>query len=174
MLIENQNNTVDLESNSTKKLKISHENQTEIYVFIELMKLNILIGMKHFIQIIMLTNLAIHTILVPLQTAVLHLRKFLTKYHRVIYKRQKIEKFQRKGKKMKGKDKNTVIKKKKEKSKCNIETIKERKGNVDIYKDMYYHQPKAPVKRIQLIFSSALTRKPKKIFLFSNSIFKNL
>ena len=30
MLIENQNNKVDLELNSTKKLKISHENQTEI------------------------------------------------------------------------------------------------------------------------------------------------
>ena len=75
---------------------------------------------------------------------------------------------------MKGKDKNTVIKKKKEKSKCDIETIKERKGNLDICKDMYYHQPKAPVKRIQSIFSSALTRKRKKIFLFSNIIFKNL
>ena len=46
---------------------------------------------------IMLTNLAIHTMLVPLQTAVPHLTKFLMKSCRVIYKRRKIEKFQRKG-----------------------------------------------------------------------------
>ena len=62
------------------------------------MKLNILIGIKHFIQIIMMTNLTIHTILVPLKTAVLHLTKFLTKYHGVIYKRKKLKNFNEKEK----------------------------------------------------------------------------
>ena len=56
------------------------------------MKLNVLIGMKHFILMIMMTDLAIHTIVVPLQTAVSH----LTEIHQVIYKRNKIEKFQQK------------------------------------------------------------------------------
>ena len=102
MLVENQNhlNKVDLESNSTKKtLKLSHENQTENKASKKLIKLNVLIGMKHFIQMIMMINLAIHTIVVPLQTAVPHLTKFLTKSHRVIYKRKKIGKFQRKERK---------------------------------------------------------------------------
>ena len=60
------------------------------------MKLNryVLIGMEHFIQMIMMTNLAIHTIVVPLQTGVPNLTKFLTKSYRVIYKRKKIENFQ--------------------------------------------------------------------------------
>ena len=48
---------------------------------------------------IMMMNLAIHAIVVPLQTAVPTLTKFLTKSHPVIYKRMKIEKFQRKGRK---------------------------------------------------------------------------
>ena len=63
------------------------------------MKLNVLIGIKHFMQMIMMMNLATHTIVVPLQTVVLHLKKFLTKSHRLIYKRKKIERFQRNGKK---------------------------------------------------------------------------
>ena len=62
------------------------------------MKLNVLIGMKHFILMIMMTDLAIHTIVVPLQTVVSH----LTEIHQVIYKRNKIEKFQQKGRKRKG------------------------------------------------------------------------
>ena len=77
-----------------KNLKLSRENQTENKVSIKLMKLNVLIGMKHFIEMIMMMNLAIHTIVVPLQTAVPRLTKFLTKSHREIYKRKKIEKFQ--------------------------------------------------------------------------------
>ena len=50
VFIENQNhlNKVYLESNSTKILKLSHENQTENKVSIKLMKLNVLVGMKHF------------------------------------------------------------------------------------------------------------------------------
>ena len=61
------------------------------------MKLNVLIGMKHFIQITMMMNFAIQTIVVPLRTAASHLKKFLTKSHRVTYKRKKIKKFQQKG-----------------------------------------------------------------------------
>ena len=101
MLIENQNhlNKLDLESNSTKKLKLSHENQTENKVSIKPMKLNVLKGMKHFTQMIMMMNLTIHTTVVPFQTAVPHLTKFLTKFHRVICKRKKSEKSQRKGRK---------------------------------------------------------------------------
>ena len=53
----------------------------------------------------MVTNLAINAIVVPFQTAVPHLTKYLTKSHRVIYKRKKIEKFQRKGRRQKGRRK---------------------------------------------------------------------
>ena len=60
---------------------------------------------------------------------------------------------------MKRKDKNAVIKEK-------DKTSKERTGNLDIYKNRYYHQPKTPVKRIQSTFSNAITRKRKKtVFL---------
>ena len=45
---------------------------------------------------IMMMNLAIHTTVVPLQTAVPHLTKFLTKSHRVIYKRKKSKSFNEK------------------------------------------------------------------------------
>ena len=69
--------------------------------------------MKHFIPTIMMTNLAIHTIVVPLQTVVPHLTKFMAKSHRIIYKRKKIEKFQRKGRKLKGKTKILSLKKRK-------------------------------------------------------------
>ena len=57
-------------------MKLSHKNQTENKVFIKLMKLTVLIGMKHLIQMVLMTNLAIHTIVVPLPTAVPHLTKF--------------------------------------------------------------------------------------------------
>ena len=52
--------------------------------------------MKHFIPTIMMTNLAIHTIVVPLQTVVPHLTKFMTKSHRIIYKRKKSKNFHEK------------------------------------------------------------------------------
>ena len=83
MLIENQNNLnkVDLELNSTQKFETVTRKSNRKQI------LNVLIGMKHFMQIIM-TSLAIHTIVVSLQTAVPHLTKFLTKSHRVIYKRK--------------------------------------------------------------------------------------
>ena len=77
------------------------KNQTENKTFIKLMKLNVLIGMEHFKLMIMMTILAINTIVVPLQTAVLHLMKFLTKSHRVIYKTRKFESFKRKRRKRK-------------------------------------------------------------------------
>ena len=99
MLIENQNHLtkVNLESNlKHRNLKLSHENQTENKIFIKLMKLNVLIGMKHFIQMIMMTNLAIHTIVVPLQTAVAHMSKFLTKSHRVYTTEKKSKNFNEK------------------------------------------------------------------------------
>ena len=68
----------------------------------------------------MMTNLAIHTIVVPLQTVVPHLTKFMTKSHRIIYKKKKTRKISTKRKKTKGKDKNTVIKEKEENSKSEI------------------------------------------------------
>ena len=63
--------------------------------------------MEHFKLMIMMTILAIHTIVVPLQTAVLHLMKFLTKSHRVIYKTRKFESFKRK--RRKGKDGKKIL-----------------------------------------------------------------
>ena len=80
-----------------KILKLSQENQKENKVFIKLMKLNVLIGMKHSIEMVMMTNLAIHAMVVPLEKAVSHLRKFLAKSYRVIFTRKKIGNFQRKG-----------------------------------------------------------------------------
>ena len=75
-------------------MNLSQENQTEIQVFITLMNLNVLISMKHFIEMIMMTNLVIHAIVVPLQTAAPHLK-------RNIRKEKKSKKFQRKGRKQK-------------------------------------------------------------------------
>ena len=68
---------------------------------------------------------------------------------------------------MKRKDRKNVIKEK-------DETTKERTGNLNIHKNRYYHQSKAPVERIQSTFSSVITKKRKKIVLFSDSILKNL
>ena len=59
-------------------------------------------------------------------------------------------------------------------SKEKDETTKERTDNLHIHKNRYYHQSKAPVERIQSTFSSAITKKRKKIVLFSDSILKNL
>ena len=70
-------------------------------------------------------------------------------------------------KEIKRKDKNTIIKER-------YKTSKERTGNLDIHKNRYYHQLKAHVQIIQSTFSSAITRKRKKIVLFSDSISKNL
>ena len=81
--------------------------------------------------------------------------------------KEKYRKITRKRKEMKRKDKNTVIKEK-------DETSKERTGNLDIHKNRYYHQSKASVERIQPTFSSAITRKRKKIILFSHTILKTL
>ena len=69
---------------------------------------------------IMLTYLAIHTIVVPLQTALPHLT----------YTKEKNRKIFTKRKETKGKDKNTVIKEMEENGKCEIQTIKERKGSL--------------------------------------------
>ena len=81
--------------------------------------------------------------------------------------KKKDRKISTKRKETKRKNKNTVIKEKNE-------TIKERTGNLDIYKNMYYHQLKAPAERIKSTFSSAVTRKRKKIDLFSDSACENL
>ena len=81
--------------------------------------------------------------------------------------KKKNRKISMKMKEMKRKDKNTVIKEK-------DKTSKERTGNLDIHKNRYYHQPRAPVERIQSTFSSAISRKRKKIVLFRDSILKNL
>ena len=67
MFIENKSNSnkADLESNLTQKFEpVTHAK-----------RLDIPIGMKHFIRMIMIINLAIHTIVVPLQTASPHLMK---------------------------------------------------------------------------------------------------
>ena len=53
---------------------------------------------------------------------------------------------------MKRKDRKNVIKEKNE-------TTKERTGNLNIHKNRYYHQSKAPVERIQSIFSTVIAKK---------------
>ena len=55
-----------------------------------------------------------------------------------------------------------------------MKLVKKERGNLDIHKNSYYHQPKAPVERIQSTSSNAITKKRKKIILFSDSILKNL
>ena len=55
------------------------------------MKLNVLIGMKHFVQIKMITSLVIHKISVHCQKAVPLLTKLLTKSPRVIKNRKRIK-----------------------------------------------------------------------------------
>ena len=86
MLLENLNNLnkVTLNQIQHKDLKLSHENQTENEEFIKLMRLNVAIGMKHFIEMIMMTNLAIRTIVVPFKTAVPHRTKSQTKSRYII------------------------------------------------------------------------------------------
>ena len=56
---------------------------------------------------------------------------------------------------MKMRDKNNVIKEKNE-------TSDERMGNLHIHKNRCYHQSKASVERIQLTFSSAITKNTRK------------
>ena len=58
--------------------------------------------------------------------------------------------------------------------KKSMKLVKKERGNLDIHKNSYYHQPKAPVERIQSTSSNAITKKRKKIILFSDSVFKNL
>ena len=41
---------------------------------------------------------------------------------------------------------------KEENRKCGIQTIKERTGNLDIHKNWYYHQLKAPFKKNTINF----------------------
>ena len=55
-----------------------------------------------------------------------------------------------------------------------MKLLKERTGNLHIHKNRYYYQSKAPVERIQSTFSSVITKKRKKIIIFSDSILKNL
>ena len=55
-----------------------------------------------------------------------------------------------------------------------MKLLKEKTGNLHIHKNRYYYQSKAPVERIQSTFSSVITKKRKKIVLFSDSILKNL
>ena len=81
--------------------------------------------------------------------------------------KKKNRKFSTKRKEMKRKDRKNVIKEE-------DETTKERTVNLHIHKNRYYHQSKAPVERIQSTFSSVITKKRKKIVLFSDSILKNL
>ena len=57
------------------------------------MKVNILTVMKHFIQMMIIANLVVYTIVVSHQTALPpRVTKFLAKSQRVIYKRKRIEK----------------------------------------------------------------------------------
>ena len=65
--------------------------------------------------------------------------------------------------KQKGRTKMLSLRKRKKNNKCNIQSIKEKRGNLDIQKNRYYHQPKAPAERIKSTFSSAVTRKRKKL-----------
>ena len=60
------------------------------------MKLNVLIGMKDFVQMKMITNLAIHKISVHRREAVPLLTKLMMKSPRVIKNRKRIENFNEK------------------------------------------------------------------------------
>ena len=100
---------------------------------------------------IMMTNLAIHTIVASLQTAVSHLTKVPTK----------------------SKSKNTAIKEKEENSKCKIQNIKERTINLDINKIGIVYNPKQ-LPKIQSNFSSAFTRERKGKVFFSDRNLRNL
>ena len=82
-------------------------------------------------------------------------------------KRKKVKKISTKRKETKKKDKNIVIKEK-------DEPITKRAGNLDVYKNRFYHQPKALVERIQSTFNSGITKKGKQIVLLGDSILKNL
>ena len=115
------------------------------------MKFSVLIGVKHFIHMIMMTNLAIHTIVASLQTAVSHLTKVPTK----------------------SKSKNTAIKEKEENSKCKIQNIKERTINLDINKIGIVYNPKQ-LPKIQSNFSSAFTRERKGKVFCSDRNLRNL
>ena len=119
-----------------------------------------------------MTNL--HAIVVPLQTAVPHLTKFLTKSHRVIYKRKKKTKNfnEKEGNKREGQK--YCHEGKEENSKCQIQTIKQKEGNLDIHKNKYCHQPNAHFERTQSTFNNTVMRKRNKIVLFSDVILKNL
>ena len=67
------------------------------------MRLNVTIGMKHFIEMIMMTNLAIRTIVVPFKTALPHRTKSETKSRHIIGLYTKEKKFNEKvGNKRKG------------------------------------------------------------------------
>ena len=111
-------NKVDLKPNSTKKFETATRKANRKQSIHETDE----IKCSNRYETLMLMNLAIHTIVVPLQTAVLHLKKFLSKSHRVIYKRKKIENFNKK----EGNENNI-----KEKDK----TSKEKTGNLDIHKN---------------------------------------
>ena len=145
-----------------KKLKLSHENQTKNKVSIKPMKLNVLIGIKHFTQMIMMMHLAIHTTVVPSPSDEISCEIFSGNMQK-----KKNRKISTKRKEMESKGRKNIIKEK-------DETTKERMGNLHIHKNRYYHQSKAPVKRIQSTFSSVITKKRKKIFLFTDRILKNL
>ena len=126
------------------------------------MKLNVLIGIKHFTQMIMMMHLAIHTTVVPSPSDEISCEIFSGNMQK-----KKNRKISTKRKEMESKGRKNIIKEK-------DETTKERMGNLHIHKNRYYHQSKVPVKRIQSTFSSVITKKRKKIFLFTDRILKNL
>ena len=169
MLIENQKNLnkVDLESNLTQKIETvtqKSNRKLSIHKTDEIKCSNI--HMK------VMTNLAIHTIAVLLQTPVPCPTKFLTKSHRVIYQRKKNRKNSAKRKEMKGKNKITVIKEKKEISKRKIQTIKERIGNLDTHEISFIINLKnLPEEYNQL---SVVPLQENSRNLFHNNILKNL
>ena len=124
------------------------------------MKLTVLICMKHFVQKKMMTNLAIHMILVHRQKAVHVLRKLLTKPPRVIQNRKRNKKFQRKGRKWKGRAK-ILLKKRKNIANATIKLLKLVPA-IFYWFFLFFHQILALKKLWKMFFISS-----KKLFSFS-------
>ena len=88
------------------------------------MKFSVLIGVKHFIHMIMMTNLALHTIVASLQTAVPHLTKVPTKSNRLSIQKKKIENFQQLKRKRKGRAKIMPLRKRKKIANAKFKILK--------------------------------------------------
>ena len=97
------------------------------------MKFNVLIGMKHFTQIIMMASLAFYAIVISNSSKPSD--EVSNEMSSCNVQKKKNRKISTKRKDAKRKDKNTIIKEKKRNYKREIQTIKKRKSNLDTSKN---------------------------------------